>query len=317
IDGEVVELALFDTAGQDDYDRLRPLAYSGAHVVLICFSIGSPDTLENVYEKWVPEVEHYCPSVPILVVGCQSDLRNDSPTVQLLLLMGQTPTTLEMGKAAARQAGAEQYLECSSKDDEGVVEVFRQAAKASAHLRQTVTRHLLFVGDSNSDIIKDTLKMPVRANIDTQSVKLVLLDTLSGSTGDDSVRITDYSAAHAVILCFSVDQLDSLRNVRDRWVPEIFHLCRNVPIFVIGCKVDQREDALSLQQGKVLTTPEDGQKIAKQIGAEMYLECSAKTNEGVDAVFEHAARAALVAGGKSKGGSTSFSLRRAVGRLLS
>ena len=51
VDGKHVELALWDTAGQEDYDRLRPLSYPDSHVILICFAIDSPDSLENVQEK--------------------------------------------------------------------------------------------------------------------------------------------------------------------------------------------------------------------------------------------------------------------------
>lgn len=51
VDGKHVELALWDTAGQEDYDRLRPLSYPDSHVILICFSIDSPDSLDNVQEK--------------------------------------------------------------------------------------------------------------------------------------------------------------------------------------------------------------------------------------------------------------------------
>jgi len=51
VDGKHVELALWDTAGQEDYDRLRPLSYPDSHVILICFAVDSPDSLENVQEK--------------------------------------------------------------------------------------------------------------------------------------------------------------------------------------------------------------------------------------------------------------------------
>ncbi len=64
-----VELALWDTAGQEDYDRLRPLSYPDTDVILMCFSIDSPDSLENIPEKWTPEVRHFCPNVPIILVG--------------------------------------------------------------------------------------------------------------------------------------------------------------------------------------------------------------------------------------------------------
>jgi Rho family, other len=51
VDGKSVQLALWDTAGQEDYERLRPLAYSKAHVILIGFAIDVPDTLDNVKHK--------------------------------------------------------------------------------------------------------------------------------------------------------------------------------------------------------------------------------------------------------------------------
>ena len=50
IDGKQIELALWDTAGQEDYDRLRPLSYPDTDVILMCFAIDSPDSLENIPE---------------------------------------------------------------------------------------------------------------------------------------------------------------------------------------------------------------------------------------------------------------------------
>ncbi|KAH7986678.1 hypothetical protein HPB52_024806 [Rhipicephalus sanguineus] len=82
VDGKQVELALWDTAGQEDYDRLRPLSYPDTDVILMCFSIDSPDSLENILEKWHPEVKHFCPSVPIVLVANKKDLRSDPATIK-------------------------------------------------------------------------------------------------------------------------------------------------------------------------------------------------------------------------------------------
>lgn len=49
--GKLVELALWDTAGQEEYDRLRPLSYPETDVLFVCFSIDSPHSLENVLDK--------------------------------------------------------------------------------------------------------------------------------------------------------------------------------------------------------------------------------------------------------------------------
>jgi Ras family protein A len=91
INGRIVELALWDTAGQEDYDRLRPLSYPDSHVILICFAIDSPDSLDNVQEKWISEVLHFCSQLPIILVGCKKDLRYDPKTMDELARVNQRP----------------------------------------------------------------------------------------------------------------------------------------------------------------------------------------------------------------------------------
>ncbi len=51
IGGDPLVLALFSTAGQEDYDRLRPLSYPQTDVFLLCFSTVNPASFENVREK--------------------------------------------------------------------------------------------------------------------------------------------------------------------------------------------------------------------------------------------------------------------------
>ena len=84
IGGEPYTLGLFDTAGQEDYDRLRPLSYPQTDVFLVCFSVVSPSSFENVKEKWVPEITHHCQKTPFLLVGTQIDLRDDATTIEKL-----------------------------------------------------------------------------------------------------------------------------------------------------------------------------------------------------------------------------------------
>lgn len=120
---------MWDTAGQEDYDRLRPLSYPDTHIILMCFSIDSPDSLENIPEKWNPEVRHFCPNVPIILVGNKKDLRNDPATRAELERQKQSPVRYEEGRAMAERIGAAAYVECSARTKEGIREVFETATR--------------------------------------------------------------------------------------------------------------------------------------------------------------------------------------------
>lgn len=130
VDGRTVSLNLWDTAGQEEYDRLRTLSYPQTNVFIICFSIGSPSSHANVRHKWHPEVSHHCPNVPILLVGTKRDLRSDAETVKKLKEQGLAPTTQQQGSSLAKQIGAVKYMECSALLQDGVREVFAEAVRA-------------------------------------------------------------------------------------------------------------------------------------------------------------------------------------------
>lgn len=124
-------LGLFDTAGQEDYDRLRPLSYPQTDVFLVCFSITSPASYENVKEKWFPEVHHHCPGVPCLIVGTQVDLRDDPVVVEKLARQKQRPLASSDGERLARELGAVKYVECSALTQKGLKNVFDEAIVAA------------------------------------------------------------------------------------------------------------------------------------------------------------------------------------------
>ncbi|XP_071369856.1 ras-related C3 botulinum toxin substrate 3a isoform X2 [Centroberyx affinis] len=167
VDGKPVNLGLWDTAGQEDYDRLRPLSYpqtvthtqhhhqspnfpvceTKSHqmgvrgklnvflvcsrdVFLICFSLVSPASFENVRAKWYPEVRHHCPNTPIILVGTKLDLRDDKDTIERLRDKKLSPITYPQGLAMAREIGSVKYLECSALTQRGLKTVFDEAIRA-------------------------------------------------------------------------------------------------------------------------------------------------------------------------------------------
>ncbi|ESO04556.1 hypothetical protein HELRODRAFT_111587 [Helobdella robusta] len=140
VDGKQVELVLWDTAGQEDYDRLRPLSYPDTNVILMCYSIDSPDSLQNIPEKWTSEVRHFCHDVPIVLVGNKKDLRNDELTRRDLMKVKQEPVRYEEGKQMADKIGAYCYLECSAKTKDGIREVFEMATRAALQSKRRVKK---------------------------------------------------------------------------------------------------------------------------------------------------------------------------------
>jgi Ras family protein A len=100
-------------------------------VILICFAIDSPDSLDNVQEKWISEVLHFCQGHPIILVGCKKDLRHDPRTIEELHKTSQKPVTPEQGEEVRKKIGAYKYLECSARTNEGVREVFESATRAA------------------------------------------------------------------------------------------------------------------------------------------------------------------------------------------
>ncbi|MFH4976106.1 hypothetical protein AB6A40_002815 [Gnathostoma spinigerum] len=125
----LLELVLWDTAGQEDYDHLRLLSYSKTDVILMCFSIDSPYSLADIPEKWSPEVHQYCPNVPIILVGNKKDLRDDLGNPTSFIDIKREFVTVEQAQTVAIGIGARAYLECSAKTREGVHKVFEKAAR--------------------------------------------------------------------------------------------------------------------------------------------------------------------------------------------
>ncbi|KAH0875977.1 hypothetical protein HID58_073339 [Brassica napus] len=134
VDGNTVNLGLWDTAGlgwvcagQEDYNRLRPLSYRGADVFILAFSLISKASYENIAKKWIPELRHYAPGVPIILVGTKLDLRDDKQF--FIDHPGAVPITTNQGEELKKLIGSPVYIECSSKTQQNVKAVFDAAIK--------------------------------------------------------------------------------------------------------------------------------------------------------------------------------------------
>lgn len=135
--GKLIELALWDTAGQEEYDRLRVLSYPEVNILLVCFAINSPASLDNVVDKWIPEVSHFCQDIPFILVGLKSDLRKNpqgagsNSTHDLVPISAaaksHTNITVDQAKSVATRVGANRYMECSARLSDGISEVFNTA----------------------------------------------------------------------------------------------------------------------------------------------------------------------------------------------
>ncbi|XP_038669099.1 rho-related GTP-binding protein RhoQ isoform X1 [Scyliorhinus canicula] len=150
VGGKQYLLGLYDTAGQEDYDRLRPLSYPMTDVFLICFSVVNPASFQNVREEWVPELKEYAPNVPFLLVGTQIDLRDDPRTLTRLNTLKEKPVTTEQGEKLAKGVqcltyliGAYCYVECSALTQKGLKTVFDEAIIAILTPKKNVLKKRL------------------------------------------------------------------------------------------------------------------------------------------------------------------------------
>ncbi|XP_037593948.1 ras-related C3 botulinum toxin substrate 1-like [Cebus imitator] len=97
---------------------------------LICFSLVSPASFENVHATWYPEVRHHCSNISIILVGAKLDLRDDKDRIEKLKEKKLTSITYPQGLALAKETGAVKYLECSALTQQGLKTVFDTAIRA-------------------------------------------------------------------------------------------------------------------------------------------------------------------------------------------
>jgi Ras family protein A len=114
-------LHLWDTAGQEEYKRLRPMSYRNCNVALLCFALDSPESLSNVMSIWYPELQEYAPRASVVLVGTKSDRWDkDAPDA----------ITQAQIDYVAQQIHAHRFIACSAKNNDNIGGVFDLAINA-------------------------------------------------------------------------------------------------------------------------------------------------------------------------------------------
>ncbi|EFA82698.1 Rho GTPase [Heterostelium album PN500] len=134
VDGKAYNLGLWDTAGQEEYDRLRPLSYPQTDIFLLCFSVISPSSFQNISSRWAPEVQHYNgQNAPTILVGTKIDMREDRETLERLRDKNLQPIKYEQGLQKMKEINAAKYVECSALTQKGLKAVFDEAIRMVAN----------------------------------------------------------------------------------------------------------------------------------------------------------------------------------------
>ena len=126
-----VSLDLWDTAGQEEFDRMRHLSYPDTDVFLMCFSVVSPTSFENVSTKWIPDIEHHMKDKDyrLLLVGLKCDLREDERELNKLKETGKKPVEMTEIEALQKRINAIGYVECSALTAKNVHLCFEKSIK--------------------------------------------------------------------------------------------------------------------------------------------------------------------------------------------
>jgi len=120
VNDEVINVILWDTAGQDDYAQIRTTCYTNCRydVFLLCFSVIHRDSFDNIKYKWLPELKQNSPGTPFILVGTKNDLRDDANPNHI---------PQKEGAKRAKDIKAHTYVECTSRDPASVGKVVMEA----------------------------------------------------------------------------------------------------------------------------------------------------------------------------------------------
>lgn len=139
VDGRKLELGLWDTSGDPKYEGLRRLSYPNCDAFIVCYSVNSRKSYENVSKVWLPELEkHGSRNVPVIIVGMKKDLRPRASlnrngsigTNSGRPVPAERFITCDEGMQLAKDVNAHAFMECSAFSEKAVNDVFEQAVRA-------------------------------------------------------------------------------------------------------------------------------------------------------------------------------------------
>ncbi|XP_022202840.1 ras-like GTP-binding protein RhoL [Nilaparvata lugens] len=127
VDGESYEVNLWDTAGQEEYEKLRLLCYPHTNCFIMCYSVPNRSSFDNILTKWHPEVKKMCPGVPVLLVATKTDIRTAD----------RDSVSAAEGEKMRKRIKAAKFIECSALSGVGLEDVFQEAVKLALGRKQS------------------------------------------------------------------------------------------------------------------------------------------------------------------------------------
>ncbi|CAL6006686.1 Rac/Rho-like_protein [Hexamita inflata] len=128
INNSATKLSIWDTAGREEFGRLRPLSYPQTYVFILCYSISNSYSFKNIVKKWIPEIKHYMPGVPFILVGTKSD--------------SEQQVTFKEAERVAKKHRAFSHIVCSALNNFNVKLVVYTAVKAALQYQQELKNQL-------------------------------------------------------------------------------------------------------------------------------------------------------------------------------
>lgn len=139
MNGKPVNLELWDTAGQEDFDNIRPMSYPKTDICIICYSVTEQYSYVNARQKWFPELQRHAPNAPIILVATKVDERsNNRLNERLVHNTTQEYITHEQGLELMQDISAVMLYECSALNNKGVKHIFEEVVRVALTHRENL-----------------------------------------------------------------------------------------------------------------------------------------------------------------------------------